>query len=72
MEKFLTLPNFIFVDVKKDIIIRAQRLFEEYNLKPRDAIHAATAISPNIDEIISEDKDFDSVRELKRINPINV
>lgn len=63
-KKFFNLPNFIFVDAKKDIIIKAQKLSEEYNLKPRDAIHAATALSHNIDEIISEDEDFDKIKEL--------
>src|SRR3989344_5928018 len=71
-KKFFSLPNFIFVDAKKDIIIKAQKLFEEYNLMPRDAIHAATAIYLNIDEMISEDIDFDKIKELKRINPVNV
>ena len=64
--------NLKFVDVNKLVLQNALDIIKEFNLKPRDAIHAATAISPNIDEIISEDKDFDSVRELKRINPINV
>lgn len=71
-KKFFSLPNFIFVDAKKDIIIRAQKLFEEYNIKPRDAIHAATAISLDTNEIISEDDDFDKIKELTRIDPINV
>ena len=67
--KFFNLPNIIFVDAKKEIIMKAQKLVEEYNLLPRDAIHAATAISLNISEIISEDKDFDKIKVLKRIKP---
>ncbi len=70
--KFFRLPNFIFADVKREIVIRAQKLVEEYDLKPRDAIHAATAIHLNIKEIISEDADFDHVNGLKRIDPIDV
>ncbi len=67
--QFLKFPNLVFIETKKDIMIKAQKLFEEYNLKPRDAIHAATALYMNINEIISEDKDFDKIKELKRISP---
>ena len=67
--KFFRLPNFIFVDAKKEIIIKAQKLLEKYNLKPRDAIHAATAIYLNINEIISLDDDFDKIKEIKRLKP---
>jgi len=67
--KFFTLPNFIFIDAKKEIIVKAQKLCEIYDIKPRDAIHCATALHLGIKEIISEDKDFDKVKELKRIDP---
>ena len=67
--KFFRLPNFVFVDAKKDIILRAQKLVEKYDLKPRDAIHAATALQYGLDEIISEDSDFDKIVELKRVRP---
>lgn len=70
--KFLQFPNLIFVEVKKEIILKAQKLVEKYDLKPRDAIHAATAIHLNANEIISEDGDFDKISELKRISPLNV
>jgi hypothetical protein len=70
--KFFRLPNIIFADAKKEIIMKAQKLVEEYDLKPRDAIHAATAINLDINEIISEDDDFDKIKELKRINPISI
>lgn len=71
-KKFLIFPNLKFVDAKKEIIIKAQNLIEEYNLKPRDAIHAATAFSLNINEIISEDNDFDKIKELTRIDPSKI
>lgn len=68
-KKFLQFPNLIFVDAKKEIIIKAQKLTEKYNLRPRDAIHVATAMYSNTASIISEDGDFDKVKELKRIVP---
>jgi predicted nucleic acid-binding protein len=42
---------------------------ERYGLKPRDAIHAATAMENRITVIVSYDKDFDRIRELKRVEP---
>ena len=53
--------------VEESTIRRAQRFVEKYKLKPRDAIHAATAISHGISQIISDDPDFDKVSELERI-----
>ena len=69
--KFLQFPNLIFLSVNDKIIIKAHDLIKTYNLKPRDAIHAASAIIHNIKEIISDDSDFDKVKELKRIKIVN-
>jgi predicted nucleic acid-binding protein len=55
--------------VDLEIISRAQTLLEEHNLKPRDAIHAATAIRNGIDKILSYDEDFDTLPNLVRVSP---
>lgn len=68
-KKFLNLPCLNIIDANRPIISMAQKLISEYHLKPRDAIHAATAISRGCTEIISDDSDFDKIRELKRISP---
>src|SRR3989344_2802261 len=65
--KFLGIPHLSFLDVDAKIISKAQELVEKYKLDPRDAIHAATAILNGCKEIISDDPDFDRVKELKRI-----
>lgn len=65
-KKFLEFPIKL-LKVDELVIIKAQELIEKYNLKPRDAIHASCAIKNNIREIISDDEDFDKVKELKRI-----
>jgi len=39
---------------------------ERYPLKPRDAIHAATALAEEASTILSDDADFDAVKELHR------
>ena len=64
--KFLETPNLIFIEVNNKIIAKAQNLAESYTINPRDAIHAATAILNNCTEIISDDPDFDKIKELKR------
>jgi uncharacterized protein len=65
-EKFLKLPNLCFIETSLPIIIKAHQIMKKYNITPRDAIHVATAISSNSDEIISEDKIFDKIKEIKR------
>ncbi len=64
---FLQLPNISFFNVSTVIISKAQELIENYAIKPRDAIHIATAIVNGINQIVSDDPDFDKVKELKRI-----
>ena len=64
---FLNMPNIVFLETNKEIIEKAQNLTEKYNIEPRDAIHAATALVNGIKEIISDDPDFDKIKEIKRI-----
>jgi len=64
---FLKSPNLKFIKADSEIISKAQELTEKYTLKPRDAIHAATAIINKIPKIVSDDSDFDKVKEIKRI-----
>ena len=70
--KFFSLPNIEFIDAKKEIILKAQKLVEKYSIKPRDAIHCATALFLGVKEIVTEDSDFDKVSELIRIDPGNI
>lgn len=65
--KFLGMPNLRFISADEVIIRSAQRLIENYNLTPRDAIHAASAISHGIKQIITDDPDFDKLKEIKRV-----
>lgn len=66
-EKFLRMPNLFFIDANKSIIINAQNLVKKYALKPRDAIHISSALANGIHEIISLDRDFDKIKEIKRV-----
>ncbi len=66
-EKFLRMPNLFFIDANKNIIMNAQNLVKKYHIKPRDAIHISSALANGIYEIISLDKEFDKIKEIKRI-----
>jgi len=68
-KKFLCFPNLTFLNINQEVILLAQDLLTKYDLNPRDAIHAASALFNNIDEIISDDSDFDQIKEIKRIKP---
>ena len=58
--------NIKFLDVNKGIINVSLEINKEFNLKPRDAIHAATMKVNDIKNLISEDNDFDKVSWIKR------
>jgi predicted nucleic acid-binding protein len=58
--------------VTKDDMNRTFELFERYQSKklpPRDLIHAAVMINNGISVLISADKHFDSIKEIKRVRP---
>ena len=59
------MPNLRLINVDRSVIDGASELVEEHRLKPRDAIHAASAIQMGA-EMLSEDRDFDKVKGLKR------
>ncbi len=65
-KKFLYFPNLIFLSITSETLIKAHDLLAKYALKPRDALHAAVALENSIHEFVSEDPDFDIVKELKR------
>lgn len=67
--KFLRFPNLKILTLRKTTISKAQEIMEKYKLKARDAIHAATALEGKITTIVSYDRDFDVIEELKRIEP---
>lgn len=66
LEAFLAMSNMRFIDVNDAVIWKALQLIREYQLFPRDAIHAATAFIAGAETIYSQDSDFDGIRGLKR------
>lgn len=67
-EIVLNLPNLNAKDATVPILKKASELAIKCLLRPRDAIHAATAILHGEREIITDDSDFDKVKELKRVS----
>ena len=68
--KLLAFPRLKFYEVDESVIFKSQLLIEKYNLKPRDAIHVATALISGEEIIVSDDKDFDEVGEIKRVSVV--
>lgn len=62
----LLMQNLKFIPVDDTILWQAYDLLEKHRLDPRDAIHASCALAQRIQIIISEDGDFDRIKEFKR------
>jgi predicted nucleic acid-binding protein len=56
--------------VTDDIVARALRL-DAKRLGSNDRIHVATALANGIDTIVSADSDFDRVRTIRRVDPLD-
>lgn len=65
--RFLRLQNLTLLTVGFATVLRAQELAERYQLKPRDAIHISTALIAGEREIVSDDAELDTVKEIRRI-----
>ena len=65
-EAFLNMPRLRLVDVDGNILARALALMRKYQLDPRDSIHAASALAEGAELIISTDKHFDKIKEIRR------
>jgi predicted nucleic acid-binding protein len=65
--KFLSFPNLKIYSIDFEIVLKAQEIVENYNVKPRDAIHAACALKFCNGKLISNDSDFDVINGVNRI-----
>ena len=66
-EAFLELQGLDIIPVDEKLLHDTARLIRIYNLKPRDAIHASSALLRGVQVMVSTDSDFDKVKELKRV-----
>ncbi len=67
-KRLLEFPNLKVVDTRAYDMRKALNLVEKYDLKPRDAIHAACSLNRGVYTIISDDADFDVIQELTRFD----
>ncbi len=67
--EFLLFPSVSFENITFKTIMKAQDLISKYNIRPRDAIHSASALEHNVSIIITFDKDFDKIKEIERRDP---
>jgi len=63
-EIFLNFPNLKFIESGLEVIWAAHKLLQKYEIAPRDAIHAATALHKNC-VMLSHDVDFEKIKELR-------
>jgi len=62
----LLMRNLTFISVDDTVLWQAHNLIGKHRFDPRDGIHAACALIHGIHTIISEDDDFDRVKEFER------
>lgn len=65
-KKLLGFPNLEFIDVDKRVLSSAQSLLDKYKIRPRDSIHLASAITKNVRTVVSDDEDFDKIKDIER------
>jgi uncharacterized protein len=70
-KKLLQFPNLRFVEVNESVISKSQSLIENYEMKPRDAIHCSSALVKGIRQVVTDDSDFEALEGLKRM-PLEV
>jgi len=67
IEDIYSIRNLGVISVSSLIPLRALNFMEGYGLKPRDAFHAAIMEEFGVNEIVTDDADFDSIPNIKRI-----
>ena len=66
-KKLLNFPNLKLIPADSQVLSHAQRLNKKPKIKPRDAIHVASALERKVTEIISDDSELDVIKEIVRI-----
>lgn len=58
-------PNAILMDVTRDVARQAAQIRAQYNLRPADALHVATALAHDATAFVTNDGDFTRVEEIE-------
>lgn len=65
----IVLPYTEIISIEEEDLRLFEKYLLTYPLKPSDAIHLATMEKANINCIVTEDEDFDKVKDIKRVWP---
>lgn len=66
VKQVYSLRNCVVVGVDSSVPLAALSFIKKYALKPRDAFHVAVMHEHKLKTIVSDDRDFDRVGEVKR------
>lgn len=67
-ESMLGTRNLQVIDLSREVLTESLKVLRETKLKPRDAIHVASARISGINEMVTEDADFDGITGLRCFN----
>lgn len=65
--RFAAAPHIVWLPADRNLLMPMLDAMEHWNLRPRDALHAATALAAGCKRIVSDDPDFDRVKGLRRV-----
>ena len=66
-EKIIELPNLEILSLPSSLVPKIIK-YMKLGIKPRDAIHIATMLEHGIFTIVSDDSDFDKIKEIERLD----
>ena len=69
IEKLLTILNFQTLELNRSLLIDTFTIYSSYNIDFIDAYHVALMKRESITIIYSYDRDFDKIKDIKRIEP---
>lgn len=67
-ELMLNLEFLHFIDLNKNILFRSKNIIEILDLKPRDSLHYASMEEKQISYVVTDDKDFSQLKNIKVIS----
>jgi len=63
-ELFLNTPHLDILEVGQGILKGSLDIMRTHHLRPRDSIHAASALNFSAEYIVSEDRDYDTIASI--------
>jgi len=63
----IILPYLEILPLNEKEYHKATQILKTYNIKPSNALHAAAMLTNKIAKIASENKEYDKIKEIKRI-----